>query len=176
MIGNRIPIISFVGTSKSGKTTFIEKLIPFLKKMGLRIAVIKHHHLNFEIDTVGKDTYRHKKAGASTVILSSPYKIAVIKDLEEELSLREIVSVYINDVDLAIAEGYKQENIPKMEVFRHGKEAAPLCLHDEKIVAIIADKKVDAKITQFSINDVEGVAKFIIHVSGLKDRVLSERN
>jgi molybdopterin-guanine dinucleotide biosynthesis adapter protein len=176
MIENKVPIISFVGTSKSGKTTFIEKLIPLLKEMGLRVAVIKHHHLNFEIDTIGKDTYRYKRAGASIAILSSPYKIAFVKDLEKELPLQEIVSGYINDVDLVITEGYKQENIPKIEVFRHGKEIAPLCLHDDKIVAIITDKKVDANITQFAMDDVESVAKFITDILGNKSSGLRRKN
>src|SRR5512145_3008806 len=105
MTKNRIPLISFVGTSKSGKTTFIEKIIPVFRNKGLRIATIKHHHLDFEIDKAGKDTYRHMKAGSSTVVLSSPYKIAIVRDVEKEVSLEDVMSRYIYDTDIIITEG-----------------------------------------------------------------------
>lgn len=161
MTKTKIPLISIVGTSKSGKTTFIEKLIPVFKERGLRVATIKHHHLDFEIDRVGKDTYKHKKAGSSTVILSSPYKIALVKDVEKELSLRDVVSRYVDDADIIITEGYKKEDTPKIEIFRHAKKTPPLCAHDKTILAIVTDKHVDTDIPQFSMDDVEGIAKFI---------------
>ena len=88
----------------------------------MRVATIKHHHLDFEIDRVGKDTYRHKKAGSSTVILSSPHKIALVRDVEKEVPLRDIVSSYIDDADIIITEGYKKEDTPKIEIFRHAKK------------------------------------------------------
>jgi molybdopterin-guanine dinucleotide biosynthesis protein B len=161
MAKTKIPLISIVGTSKTGKTTFIEKLIPVFKEKGLRVATIKHHHLDFEIDRVGKDTYRHKKAGSSTVILSSPHKVALIKDVEKEVPLRDIVSRYIDDADIIITEGYKKEVTPKIEIFRHIKKVSPLCLHDKTILAIVTDKHVDTDIPQFSMDDAQGVAKFI---------------
>jgi molybdopterin-guanine dinucleotide biosynthesis protein B len=171
MVKSKIPLISIVGTSKSGKTTFIEKLIPVFKEKGLRVATIKHHHLDFEIDKVGKDTYRHKDAGSSTVILSSPYKIALVRDVEREVPLRDIVSSYIDDADIIITEGYKKEDTPKIEIFRHAKNVTPLCLYDTTILAIVTDKHIDTDIPQFSMNDVEGVAKFINIVLrlGVKD-------
>lgn len=161
MVETKIPLISIVGTSKSGKTTFIEKLIPVFKKKGLKVATIKHHHLDFEIDRVGKDTYKHKKAGSSTVILSSPHKIALVKDVEKEVSLRDIVTRYIDDTDIVITEGYKKEDTPKIEIYRYAKEISPLCMYDKTILAIVADKHIDTDIPQFSTEDVEGVAKFI---------------
>jgi molybdopterin-guanine dinucleotide biosynthesis adapter protein len=161
MIKSRIPLISIVGTSKSGKTTFIEKLIPFLKGKGLKIAVIKHHHLDFEIDRVGKDTYRHKKAGSSTVVLSSPRKMALIKDVQKEIPLKDIISRYIDDVDIVITEGYKKEETPKIEIYQHTNRTVPLCFHDKAILAVVADKNIDFDIPQFSLDDVEGVARFI---------------
>ena len=161
MAKTKISLISIVGTSKSGKTTFIEKLIPVLKERGLRVATIKHHHLDFEIDKAGKDTYRHKKAGSSTVILSSPYKIALVKDVEKEVPLRDIVSRYIDDADIIITEGYKKEDTPKIEIFRHAKKTPPLYLCDKTILAIVTDKHIETDIPQFSMDDVKGVAKFI---------------
>ena len=164
---NKIPLISIVGTSKSGKTTFIEKLIPVFRGKGLRIATIKHHHSDFEIDRAGKDTYRHKVAGSSTVILSSPRKIALIKDVEKEISLGDIVSRYIDDADIIITEGYKKEETPKIEIFRHSKKVSPLCLYDKTILAVVTDMHIDTDIPQFSLDDVEGVVKFINVLLGL---------
>jgi molybdopterin-guanine dinucleotide biosynthesis adapter protein len=171
MARTKIPLISIVGTSKTGKTTFIEKLIPVMKGKGLKVATIKHHHLDFEIDRAGKDTYRHKKAGSSTVVLSSPHKIALVRDVEKEVSLRDIVSRYIEDADIIITEGYKKEDTPKIEIFRHAKKASPLCLQDKTILAIVTDKHIDTDIPQFLMDDVEGVTKFlnvILHL-GIKD-------
>ncbi len=161
---DKIPLISIIGTSKTGKTTFIEKLIPVLKKKGLRVAVIKHHHLDFEFDKEGKDTYRHKKAGASMVILSSPHKIAFVKDVEKEIPLHNIVSRYIDDVDIIITEGYKKEEALKIEIFREKKETSPLCLSDKTILGVVTDKHVDTDIPQFPIDNVESVARFINNV------------
>jgi molybdopterin-guanine dinucleotide biosynthesis protein B len=137
----------------------------------LRVATIKHHHLDFEIDRVGKDTYRHKKAGSSTVILSSPHKIALVRDVEKEVSLQDIVSRYIDDADIILTEGYKKEDTPKIEIFRHVKKVSALCSRDKTILAIVSDKHIDTDIPQFSMDDVEGVAKFmnvVLHL-GVKD-------
>ena len=172
MAKTKIPLISIVGTSKSGKTTFIEKLIPLLKGKGLRVATIKHHHSDFEIDREGKDTYRHKMAGSSTVILSSPRKIALVKDVEKEVSLGDIVSRYINDVDLIITEGYKKEETLKIEIFQEAKRVSPLCLNDKTIVAVVTDNHIDRDIPQFSFSDVQGVAEFIHVLLGLGNKAL----
>lgn len=122
-----IPVLSVVGYSNSGKTTLVEKLIRELKGRGYRVAVIKHHHGDFEIDRPGKDTWRHAKAGADTVILAGPRKIAVIEKLAAERELDEIVEK-IDNVDLIITEGYKKGDKPKIEVFRssvHDKIITP---------------------------------------------------
>jgi len=168
----KTPVISIVGTSKSGKTTFIEKLIPVFREERLRVATIKHHHSDFEIDRAGKDTYRHKIAGSSTVILSSPRKVALIKDVEKEVSLGDIVSRYIDDADIIITEGYKKENTPKIEIFRHAKKVSPLCLRDKTILAVVTDMHIDTDIPQFSLDDVQGVAKFINILLGLGNKNL----
>ncbi|HEX2966384.1 MAG TPA: molybdopterin-guanine dinucleotide biosynthesis protein B [Syntrophorhabdaceae bacterium] len=166
----KVPLISIVGTSKTGKTTLIEGLLPLFKKDGLRMATIKHHHLDFEFDIEGKDTQRHKSAGASTVVLSSPHKLAFIKDLNDEMPLRDIVSTYIDDVDFIICEGYKKEDIPKIEVFRHGKGKVPLCMTDPSILAIVTDKPVDTGIPQFKADDYRGIAVFVNRTLNLARR------
>lgn len=161
MTRDRVPLISIVGTSKSGKTTFIEQLIPVFKDKGLRVAAIKHHHLNFEVDKVGKDTYRHMKAGASTIVLSSPYKMAIVRNVEREVPLKEIVYRYIEDVDIVITEGYKKEDVPKIEIFRAGRKTSPLCFGDDTILAVVTDEHIETSIPQFRMNDIRNVAKFI---------------
>jgi molybdopterin-guanine dinucleotide biosynthesis adapter protein len=164
MAGKQIPAISIVGRSKTGKTTFIEKLIPVLIGKGLRVATIKHHPHDFEIDIPGKDTYRHKKAGAKTVILASPGKIAMVKDIEKDLPVREILSRYVDDVDILITEGYKKEDLPKIEVYPKQEGVGPVCIDDRNLAAIVTDVRFSATVPVFLRDDPEGVAEFIISI------------
>jgi molybdopterin-guanine dinucleotide biosynthesis protein B len=158
----KIPVISIVGRAKTGKTTFIEKLIPLLVDKGVRVAVIKHHLHDFDFDIPGKDTYRHKKAGARTVILSSPGKIAMVKDTEKDLSIEEIVSGYIDGVDLLITEGYKKADMPKIEVYPKKEGLEPVCVDDRNLVAIVTDVPFLSSVPVFQRDDAESVASFII--------------
>ena len=158
-----IPLVSFVGRSNTGKTTVIERLIPILRERGLKVAIIKHHPHDFEIDKPGKDTYRYKQAGAKIAILASPHKVAVVADTETELTLEEIIARYIHDADLLIVEGFKREEIPKIEVFQR-KEGAniPVCAGDKNLIAVITDESIDTLLPVFSRDDVGGVAEFIL--------------
>lgn len=163
MTKKNFPYLSFVGRSKTGKTTVIERLIPILRKKGLKIAVIKHHHRDFDIDIPGKDTYRYKQAGASTSILVSPGKVAFVEDTEGELALEEVISRYVRDVDLLLIEGFKRARIPKMEVFRKKEDGnIPVCAGDSNLIAIITDESVETSLPVFSRNDVQSIAEFII--------------
>jgi molybdopterin-guanine dinucleotide biosynthesis protein B len=157
-----IPHVSFVGRSNTGKTTVIERLIPVFREMGVRVAVIKHHHGDFEIDKPGKDTYRYKEAGAKVAILASPHKVAVVEETEAELSLGEIIARHVHDVDLLIIEGFKKEDVPKIEVFQR-KEGTdlPVCAGDRNLVAIISDEAVVTSLPVFSRDDIQGVARFV---------------
>jgi molybdopterin-guanine dinucleotide biosynthesis protein B len=159
-----IPHLSFVGRSSTGKTTVIERLIPVLTGKGIRVAVIKHHPHDFEIDIPGKDTYRYKKAGATMSILASPGKIAIVEDTRTELTLAEIISRYVRDVDLLIIEGFKREEVPKIEVFQR-KEGAdnPVCEGDKSLVAIITDETMETSLPVFSRDDIQGVADLILN-------------
>jgi|SRR3989338_412996 len=110
-------VLSIIGKSKSGKTTLIEKLIPELNSRGLRVGTVKHAHHGFEIDHSGKDSFRHREAGAEIVVLSSKDKIAIQKNIKEEMSLNEIVQTYFpDDLDLVLVEGYKSEMGLKIEI------------------------------------------------------------
>jgi molybdopterin-guanine dinucleotide biosynthesis protein B len=158
-----IPYLSFVGRSNTGKTTVIERLIPVFCERGLKVAVIKHHPHDFDIDIPGKDTYRYKQAGATMSILASPGKVAVVEDTAKELALEEIITRYVRDVDLLLIEGFKKAKIPKIEVFQ-GKEGTDVlvCAGDINLIAIITDEIVETSLPVFSRNDVQGIAEFII--------------
>jgi molybdopterin-guanine dinucleotide biosynthesis protein B len=156
-----IPIISIVGKSNSGKTTLIEKLVPELTRRGHRIATVKHDVHGFELDREGKDSWRHKRAGAHTVVISSPDKIALIRDVEKDLNLEEIRERLIQDVDLILSEGYKKDVQPKIEVFRKEKHKKLLCAKKDHLVAIASNKIFNVGIPCFDLEDMNGLSKFI---------------
>jgi molybdopterin-guanine dinucleotide biosynthesis protein B len=157
-----IPVISFVGRHNSGKTTVLEKVIRGLKERGYKVAVIKHHKGDFDLDIQGKDTWRLAEAGSDVVVISSPRKTAVIRQPKEELSLDSIKEMVWDGMDIVISEGYKFDNKPKIEVFR--SEVSDKILSDEKdLVALVTDRKFDIDIPQFSLDDAEGIVEFIIN-------------
>jgi molybdopterin-guanine dinucleotide biosynthesis adapter protein len=156
-----IPIISIVGKSDSGKTTLIEKLMPELVRRSYRVATVKHDVHGFEVDREGKDSWRHKQAGAHTVVISSPNKIALIRDVENDLTLEEIRSKLIQDVDLIISEGYKKDVQPKIEVFRKEKHKELLCTKTDNLAAIVSDHHFDVGVPCFDLEDTKGLADFI---------------
>ncbi len=154
-----VPVISIVGYANSGKTTLLVKLIGELKCRGHRVAVVKHHHKNIEVDTPGKDTWRHAQAGADIVALAAPGKLAVFEQTEKELSIDEIVT-RISGVDIIITEGFKKEKMPKIEVFRceiHTELITP----PQELLAIAGDIRVEG-VPSFSLDDAGGLADFIV--------------
>jgi molybdopterin-guanine dinucleotide biosynthesis protein B len=156
-----IPIISIVGKSDSGKTTLIEKLVPELTRRGHRIATVKHDVHGFEVDQKGKDSWRHKQAGAHTVVISSPNKIALIRDVERDLNLEEIREKLIQDVDLILSEGYKKDVQSKIEVFRKEKHKELLSTKEDNLVAIVSDQDFNVGVPCFHLEDMKGLSNFI---------------
>ncbi|OQX06589.1 MAG: molybdopterin-guanine dinucleotide biosynthesis protein B [Desulfobacteraceae bacterium IS3] len=153
------PIISVVGKSGSGKTTLIEKLIPEMKKRGYRIAIIKHAFHQFDIDKEGKDSWRHRAAGADTVIVASHGRIAMVKNHNSENI--DNMEAYFSDMDIVITEGYKRENKPKIEVFRSAAHKEPLCLGNSDLIALVTDTDVDLNVPRFGLEDIQKLADFI---------------
>jgi molybdopterin-guanine dinucleotide biosynthesis protein B len=151
-----IPIVSVVGKSNVGKTTLLEKLIPELKRRGYRVATVKHDAHSFEMDTPGKDTWRHRQAGADVVVISSRDKLAMIRRLTDEMSLADIAAS-ITDVDIILTEGYKRGFAPKVEVSRRVMSTELLCTADE-LVAIASDQPFEMAVPQFGLDDVAGLA------------------
>jgi molybdopterin-guanine dinucleotide biosynthesis protein MobB len=156
-----IPIISIVGSSKGGKTTLIERLIPEFIKRGYRVATIKHHGKDFQIDHTGKDSWRHKEAGAHTVVISSPQKVALVEDASHDHSLEELAARFIHGVDIIIAEGFKRAKHPKVEVFRKGVHPHPLAPELENVIAVVSDDPLPLDIPCFKLNDISGIADVI---------------
>lgn len=156
-----IPIVSIVGKSDSGKTTLIEKLLPELTRRGYRIATVKHDTHGFEVDREGKDSWRHKRAGAHTVIISSPQKVALIRDVERDLTLEELRGRLIQDVDLIISEGYKKDVQPKIEIFRKEVHKELLCTLEDHLVAIVSNQSFNIGVPCFNLEDTKGLADFV---------------
>jgi len=135
-------VVNIVGSSSNvGKTYLLEGLIKELKFRGYSIATIKHDVHGFDIDKKGKDTYKHREAGSETVIISSKNRFAMIKELEEETELNDIIKMVL-DKDIILIEGYKKSNLRKIEVFREGV-SEKIITPKNKLIAIASDTNLD---------------------------------
>ena len=135
-------VVNIVGSgSNVGKTFLLEGLIKELKKRGHSVATIKHDVHGFDIDKKGKDTYKHREAGSETVIISSKNRLAMIKELEEETNLNNIIEMVL-DKDIVLVEGYKKSDLRKIEVYRDGV-SKNIITPKEKLIAIASDKKLN---------------------------------
>lgn len=157
------PVISIVSKKNSGKTTLLEALIPELCRRGYRVGTVKHDVHGFDIDREGKDSWRHKHAGAQAVVISSPRKIALVKDVAEELNIDQIVNQYFPDMDLVITEGYKKGDKPKIEVFRRAAHETPLHRKEnpDTLIAVASDGPIDLGVPRLDLNDPSSIADFI---------------
>jgi molybdopterin-guanine dinucleotide biosynthesis protein B len=131
------PIITVVGFSNAGKTTMIEKLLPELKGRGFKVGTIKHAHHGFAIDREGKDSWRHQQAGADITAIAGPEKTALV--VNTPIARLEEIRSLMAGVDLIIAEGFKSERMPKVEILRHAAHANPLFLEDPDLFALVTD-------------------------------------
>lgn len=156
-----IPVLCFVGASNSGKTTLIEKVIRLLTERGYKIATVKHTHKGFDMDAEGKDSWRHRSAGAKTVILSAPTQFLVVSETDHELTIEDIVERFVRDIDILIVEGFKRDRYPKIEVHRGGVSGEVRSLNDPSVIAIASDDSHNVHIPGFDINDAEGISIFI---------------
>lgn len=155
-----IPIISFVGHSGSGKTTLLEKLLRELKRRGYRLAAIKHHHhRDLGCDEPGKDSWRLAQAGADQVVIAGPHRVISVRTFEDEATVEQLIAV-IQDVDLILIEGFKQADVPKIEINR-GQPGSELISPPDNLVAIVSDRHFDANVPQFDPEDVVGLANVI---------------
>ena len=155
-------IVSFVAaTSNSGKTTIIEKVVRILKERGLRVAVIKHATKGFELDRPGKDSWRFREAGADAVVLVGPDRLALMRTIGEGPSMKDLEALAGN-ADIVIREGFKNDALNKIEVFRSGVSGnQPLCVNDRSIIALVSSAPLSVAVPRFDWNDAVAVAEFI---------------
>jgi molybdopterin-guanine dinucleotide biosynthesis protein B len=155
-----LPIVSVVGKSRSGKTVLIESLIPEFKRRGYKVAALKHSSHGMEIDQRGKDSWRFAQAGSDAVLISSPDKLAFVKNLDHELDIEEILPIIGAEFDLVLAEGFRKSKTPKIEVHRKELGDDLLC-STEELSAIVTDGLLDINIPQLPWGDTVAVADFI---------------
>src|SRR3954467_10377845 len=162
-IAARMKTFGFAGWSGSGKTTLIEKLIPRFVERGLRVSLIKHAHHTFDVDQPGKDSYRHRHAGASEVLVTSSRRWVLMHELRgaQEPSFEEQVK-RLSPCDLVLVEGFKFAPIPKLEVWRAETAEGLLPPNDPHIVALATEASVPTKLPVFDLNDHGAIASFIM--------------
>ena len=153
----------FAGWSGSGKTTLIEKLLPLFVARGLRVSLIKHALHTFDVDHPGKDSYRHRQAGAAEVLVTSSRRWVLMHELRgaHEPSFEDQVR-HLAPCDLLIVEGFKHAPIPKLEVWRAVTGEALLHPNDPHIVAVASDAKVETRLPLLDLNDAPAIAGFIL--------------
>lgn len=150
--------------SAKGKTTLLEKIIAELKLRGYRIGVIKHDAHRFDIDHPGKDSHRLTAAGADTMLISSPEKLALVKQHAESPPIEELIETYFSDVDLILTEGFKKSGLPKIEVHRRERSATLICRgeqHDPSLIAVASDEPLELDVPVLDINNPVQVADFV---------------
>jgi molybdopterin-guanine dinucleotide biosynthesis protein B len=156
-----IPVLCVVGRSNSGKTTLIERLIPELVKAGYKLATIKHAGHGFDLDTEGKDSWRHKRAGASAVLVVSKGSLALFADMTDDVSITELRDRFLDrSVDLVLAEGWKSDHFPKIVVVRDQLGEVPVS--QEGLLAVVSKQPLDVKVPLFHPDDIAALASLII--------------
>ena len=164
-------VIGVCGFKNSGKTTLVEKLVRHLTGLGYKISTVKHAHHDFDIDHEGRDSFRHRKAGATEVAVVSQNRFAIMHELrgEEPPSLDEILAK-LSPCDLVIVEGYKRDAHDKIEVRNLDLLHPTLAGGDPTIVAVAANGKIEAPVLAFDRDDVAALAQFIIKHTGLSEK------
>jgi len=169
-------VVGFAGYSGSGKTTLVEQLIPVLKKRGLRVSVVKHAHQSFDIDQPGKDTHRHREAGAFEVVVASSNRFALMREFEQPsvMTVHQMIAELYEGVDWVLVEGFKDSDLLKIEVWRaptpeHAGRPARY-MDDDFIVAIATDAPEQLPHATLrpvlDINDAEAVADYLLNAQG----------
>jgi molybdopterin-guanine dinucleotide biosynthesis protein B len=158
----------FAGWSGSGKTTLIERLIPLISARGLEVGVVKHAHHAFDVDQPGKDSYRHRRAGARKVLVTSSRRWVLMRELRgaPEPALDALLA-QLADCDLVLVEGFKRAPIAKIEVWRAARGEPLLFPEDPHIIAVASDTAVETRLPRFGLDDASSIAAFILTHLGM---------
>jgi molybdopterin-guanine dinucleotide biosynthesis protein B len=161
-------VVGFAGFSGSGKTMLVERVIPALKLRGLRVSVVKHAHHKFDIDHPGKDSWRHREAGAFEVVIASDRRLALMREFEQpaQLSVHQLLAEVWDGVDWVLVEGFKDSSLPKIEVWRADAAKPALYPRDEFIVGVATDSP--GRLPQatllpvLDLNDPDALAQWLV--------------
>jgi molybdopterin-guanine dinucleotide biosynthesis protein MobB len=161
-------IYGVVGFKNAGKTGLMERLVSELTERGFSVSTVKHAHHQFDVDQPGKDSFRHREAGASQTLLASSTRWALMSELrgEQEPPLSELLEK-LSPVDLVLVEGYKRDQHPKIEAFRGENNHPLLALEDPTVRAVATDCEVSASQPVFDLNDTVAIANFVLNDLGL---------
>ena len=158
-------LFGFAGWSGSGKTTLIERLVPRLAARGLTVSLVKHAHHSFDVDQPGKDSWRHRQAGCTEVLVTSAMRWALLHELrgQSELALDEAIA-RISPCDLLLVEGFKAAAVPKLEIWRESLGEPLLFPDDPHIQAIATDDpgRFADRLTSFALDDIDAIATFVL--------------
>jgi molybdopterin-guanine dinucleotide biosynthesis protein MobB len=161
----KVPVLGFAAYSGTGKTTLLVSLIPLLKQQGVRVAMVKHAHHEFDIDIPGKDSYELRKAGADQVLVASDRRRALVSEMATpaEPRLEELVEALdLNEVDLVLVEGFRHLPFPKIELHRPSLQKDLIFPNDANVIAVAADEVIDTHgLLLLDINQPEQLVKFI---------------
>jgi molybdopterin-guanine dinucleotide biosynthesis adapter protein len=155
------PMLSVVGFSGQGKTTLTVKLVAELSKRGFRVGTIKHDVHGFDLDHPGKDSYRHKKAGASVTIVTSPNHIGMVKDVDHDHQPQELIP-FFRGLDVVLVEGFKRAGLPKIEIFRPEIKKEPACKGDKQLMALVSDSPLDWGVPRFHTEQISEIVDFLL--------------
>ncbi len=165
------PILGFIGHSNSGKTTLLTKIIQQLTASGLDIGAIKHHHRTFSIDHEGKDSQRFTAAGAKKTIITGPQQTALVEQTPTQIPLEILATKYLDDLDLIIVEGFKQQAIPKIEVQRRELNLPLISLSDNhcdpNLIAVISNDRPVLNLPLFDLDQIPEICTFICNYFNL---------
>ncbi|WP_199154058.1 molybdopterin-guanine dinucleotide biosynthesis protein B [Chromobacterium sp. ASV23] len=161
MSANHSIVLGICGTSGSGKTTLLEAVLPKLREAGLAVSVIKHSHHDLQLDAPGKDSFRHRQAGACEVMVVSPHRFGLFAETAAELTLDQQLS-RLSPCDLVLLEGHKAQPVPKLEIYRPALGKPPLFESDPGVIAVASDSALDAPCPVLDLNHPEAVARFIV--------------
>jgi molybdopterin-guanine dinucleotide biosynthesis protein B len=162
-------IFGLAGWSGAGKTSLMVRLLPELVGRGLSVSTMKHAHHEFDVDRPGKDSYEHRQAGATEVLVTSARRWALMHELRAapEATVEELVA-HMTPVDLLLIEGFKRHAHDKLEVFRRDVGKPLLCLEDARVVAVASDAPVpEARVPVIALDDTGAIADFIVRHCGL---------
>lgn len=168
-------VVGFAGFSGSGKTFLLERLIAELRRRGLRVSVVKHAHHRFDIDQVGKDSYRHREAGAFEVVVASNKRLALMREfaVEQQPSVHQLIAELDPTVDWVLVEGYKEADLLKIEVWRMQSSPAVRYPEDPFVVAIATDSPqqlpLSTALPVLDLNDAAALADWLLAQQGRFD-------